>query len=121
MSLVADDDRNLRCTKQAIGVDVPARLLQDPVTRSGEAGEMRHRGTGHQGSFCGLWNAEDFLDPSKGCRFKSGNRRRTDPAEAVLIPGTGEIVRGQCSRQSAASDKSEISTTCARHRGRRTK
>ena len=81
---------------------------------------MRHRGTGHQGTFSSHRNTEGFLDPSKGSRFESGDRGRTYPAKAVLIPSTGEIIRGQCCRHSAAGNKSEIPAARACHRGRRT-
>jgi hypothetical protein len=108
VGLLAHHDRHIRCAEQAVALDIPAGALEQRVA---SRRERRERGHGRPGGEpCGHAGGqpEEFRGPLGGRLL--GHRRgwAQDVQPRVLVPGRGQPVGGQRSRQAPADHEAEV-------------
>ncbi len=110
---VAYDHGDRRGAEQAPGLDVPPLRFEERVARSGEPGEIRHGRVRDEANLGLGGDAEHVGDPAPADLLEMGRDRGSDLEHGVLIPGGGEHVGGECGRERAADDESEVPSSGA--------
>ena len=107
VALLADDDPDPRRALEPVPREIPARPLEDPVPRRCQRRHVGHLATGHEARRDTGREPQQLLQPcERDLLDDSGTRRRPDLG-GVLIPGRGEPVGCDGSRQRAADDEAE--------------
>jgi hypothetical protein len=96
-----------RCPGQAGPLDVPAAPAEQLAPGCREGGSVRHLGAGDEADRAVRWQAEEVGEPAGGDGLDSRSRGRGARDEGVLVPGRGQPVRRQGSRQRTAEDPAE--------------
>ena len=110
MHLAADEDANRRRAGQAVAVDVPAGFGEHVLAGGRERGDVRHLAAGHERERCAVGDAEQLLQPRARDLLDDRCRWTGYVQAGVLIPGGGEPVGGERSRDRAADHEAEVAT-----------
>ena len=119
MGLLPDDDRQLGCSEQPVGLHVPADPGQLVIARGGQGGGVGHGRPGHERRTGSGRQAQQLDQPSRHDVMQARGHRRHHRQRRVLIPRRGQPARRHRDRIGAAYDEPEIAAARAGHGGRR--